>query len=436
MSRKVFVGSLPDGIDDFAIRTEFERYGVVEEIFVKQGCEPGRQWSFVTFADAAQAQRAKELCDRVLTFPGSERPCDVMLAKNQGMGGAPGPAPAAGGFGLNIGLPPVSTAAPHANSALGVDGPRKIFVGSLPDGISDMPIRAEFSKYGQVEDVYIKAGCEIGRQWGFVTFATSQQAQLAKQSADGILMFPGGTRACEVTLARNQGKFGQDAMAGSRPPVAFAPVMAAPVATPIAIAPEVAGPRKIFVGSLPDGVADETIRAEFGRYGVIVGLFLKEGCEPGRQWAFITYQTPEQAELAKSSTDRVLVLPGGTRPCEVMLARNQGKGGAEPLQPVAAGGAAAYAIHAPSPVAHMPVPAGGAQPPPPSAPPPAHLTPWRTYYTAAGLPYYHNSATGVTQWECPPDLQVPGAGAFPQPQPQPIYQPAIYQPAPVRYAPF
>jgi len=55
-----------------------------------------------------------------------------------------------------------------------------------------------------------------------------------------------------------------------------------------------------------------------------------------------------------------------------------------------------------SPVAQPPPPA---VPPPPTAPPPRHLTPWRAYKTAAGLPYYHNSTTGVTQWECPADLQ-------------------------------
>lgn len=424
MSRKVFVGSLPNNIEELVIRAEFEKYGQVEEIFVKQGCEAGRQWAFVTFADSAQAQRAKELCDRVLTFPGSERPCDVMLAKNQGMGGSPGP------VGAPVGVAPaptyVSTAAPHANSALSGDGPRKIFVGSLPDDISDMQLRAEFSKYGQIEDTYIKQGCDPGRQWGFVTFASHQQALLAKQSTDSVLSFPGSTRCCEVTLARNQGLFGQDSMAGrsSLGGAAPAPVMVAPVAAS-------QGPRKIFVGSLPDNCSEGLLRAEFSRYGGIVDMFLKTGCEPGRQWAFITYQTPEQADLAKNAADRTLVLPGGDRACEVMLARNQGKNGQDPMQAGAPGGPAVYTIHAQPQVGFAPP---GGQPPPPTAPPPAHLTPWRTYYTTAGLPYYHNSTTGVTQWECPPDLQVPGAGALPG---VPAYGAApIYQPAPVRYAPF
>ena len=58
---------------------------------------------------------------------------------------------------------------------------RKIFVGSLPNNISDPALRAEFSKYGQVEEVFVKPGCESGRQWAFVTFATAEQAQHAKE---------------------------------------------------------------------------------------------------------------------------------------------------------------------------------------------------------------------------------------------------------------
>jgi len=411
MSRKVFVGSLPNGIDELTIRTEFDKYGQVEEIFVKPGCENGRQWAFVTFADQAQAQQCKELCDRVLTFPGSERPCDVMLAKNQGMGGQ-NPLPGT----ANYVMPPQA-----------MEGPRKIFVGSLPGDITDAQLRADFAQYGQVEDTYIKQNCEPGRQWAFVSFATGQQAANAKQNTDGILTYPGAPKACEVTLAKNQGLFGQDALAGpghagpmagyAAPMAGYAAPMAgrgmvvAPITTP-------AQPRKIFVGSLPDSITDAALRAEFNKYGVIIDMYLKTGCEPGRQWAFITFQTPEQANNAKSAADRTLVMPGAEKACEVMLAKNQGKNGEGTLPP-AAGVVVqppAYATaYAQPQMASAPAAYGGAQPPLPMGQPPAHLTPWRTYYTAAGLPYYHNATTAVTQWECPPDLQVPAAPPAPPP---------------------
>jgi len=501
-ARKIFVGSLPPNITDGQLRAEFEKHGHIEDVFVKPGCEVGRQWAFLTFATAEEAQRAKNACDRVLTFPGAERACDVMLAKNQGMGGQPAaPTPQS---------PAGSSAATYVGQQdLGTE-PRKIFVGSLPNDIQDAQLHTEFSKYGTVEDVYIKQGCEPGRQWAFVTLATGAQAQAAKAASDGVLTFPGSTRACEVTLARHQGMFGQEPLtsppaqpqgaataaadaaqahaaaiqaayagqayyaaggytaaagavyAGQYAAAAQAAAYAAaPVAAVAAAGPaDSVAPKKIFVGSLPDNISDSVLRGEFQKFGQIVDVFLKTGCEPGRQWAFVTYATHEQAQNAKATCDRKLILPGADRPCEVMFSRNQGKNGELPMSnttvatgvnsfpfyganppaqgDAAAGGLSAAAAYAPYmyPGAHgVPCGALGVQPPPPAAPPPAHLTSWRMYYTAAGLPYYHNATTGVTQWECPPDFQVPGQGllaAIPAAAPGPM--PVMAAPAAGMYA--
>lgn len=151
------------------------------------------------------------------------------------------------------------------------------------------------------------------------------------------------------------------------------------------------GPCKIFVGSLPDGCQEEMVRDEFSRYGRITDVYLKQGCESGKQWAFVIYSSAEEAKLAKESTDKILKLPGASKPCEVMLAKNQGMYGQAPLRDFHLGAGMA----------------GGGQPPPPTTPPPPHLTPWRTYKTQSGLPYYHNSKTGQTVWECPTEFEPP-----------------------------
>lgn len=206
-------------------------------------------------------------------------------------------------------------------------------------------------------------------------------------------------------MARHQGMFGKDPIEPKNP--GHVPIVEHVVA-PYAVAGHyvqptpivVEGPKKIFVGSLPDTITDGALRAEFSKYGQIIDLFLKTTCEPGRQWSFITFATAEQAAYAKESTDRLLVFPGSDRACEVMLAKNQGKFGQAPL-------GSFEAIAHPAAVTYVPQ-VVEAQPPPPSTPPPPHLTPWRMYKTASGLPYYHNASTGVTQWEVPPDFQVPG----------------------------
>eukprot|EP00927_Polykrikos_kofoidii_P000057 TRINITY_DN10026_c0_g1_i1.p1 TRINITY_DN10026_c0_g1~~TRINITY_DN10026_c0_g1_i1.p1 ORF type:complete len:601 (+),score=88.30 TRINITY_DN10026_c0_g1_i1:68-1804(+) len=439
-AKKIFVGSLPDGIPEPVVRAEFSKYGVIEDIFVKQGCEPGRQWGFITFASADKAQYAQEMTNGALMFPGATRPCEVTVARNQGMFGQT----MTDGFG-------------GASQEVGGCGPRKIFVGSLPDGINDLMLRTEFSKYGQITDVFLKDGCESGRNWAFVSFATPDQAQLAKTSCDRVLMFPGCEQPCEVTMARNQGMFGQETVetgyvnqSGAISPVhggqqhqPYQQGYCGGAAASAQHAPAVQdGPKKIFVGSLPDHITEGVLRAEFSKFGQIVDVFLKQGSEqPDHRWAFVTFATHDQAQYAKEATDRILVIPGAQKACEVMLAKNQGKFGQGNSQGYGGGGGgygagygggsgygggncggsnyggngAGYGSNAGTPgcggAGYGGCAGGGggvqyesAQPPPPVTPPPAHLNPWRVYKTAAGLPYYHNHTTGVTQWEAPPEI--------------------------------
>lgn len=383
------MGSLPNSIDDYTLRSEFSKYGMVEDVFVKPNCEAGRQWAFITFQTAEQANLAKDSCDRILQFPGTDRPCDVMLAKNQGMFGQE---PLGG---QSQGLVPSS-----------FDGPKKIFVGSLPDGCQEMQLRNEFSRYGTIEEVFLKPNCEPGRQWAFVSFAYHEQAAAAAAAANGILHFPGCIKACEVTLARNQGMYGQNPVDGvgsaKRPSSSGDYAYAAPV-NPNGLA----GARKIFVGSLPDQISESALRAEFSKYGQITDVHLKTGCEAGRQWCFMTFSNANEAQFAKDSCDRKLMFPGCTRACEVTIARNQGMFGQDPVlaAPNSAVGAGMLPATTSGYQDPMMMAASAGQPPPPVTPPPPHLTPWRQYKTVSGIPYYHNHTTGQTQWECPPDLQ-------------------------------
>lgn len=369
---KIHVGSLPATITEEMLREEFSRFGAVTDVHLRTNCEPGRLWAFVTFELSDDAQLAKECTDKELMFPGSLKPCEVTMAKNQGLGGAPTPG----------GAPP-RPAAPPAPA-----GPRKILVGSLPDGVDDDLLRAAFSEYGTIVETFIKPNCAPGRQWAFVTFATSAEANLAKVSTDRTLLMPGSDKPCEVLFAR--------------PEVKAAPPRPAP-------APGAWGGKggaaaaagstcKIFVGSMPGDVTDEALRAEFCQYGHVVETMLKRDCPPGRQWGFVVFARPEQAMVAKEATDRLLMFPGADRPCEVMLAKNHGANGQQ-------------FAGAPPPVA---------TPYNPNAPPPFDIrsTTWRLYYSPEGLPYYHDAASGVTQWERPSDLP-PVYGAAPAAGPGP-----------------
>lgn len=408
--RKLFVGSLPPDITDPALRAEFSRFGQIEDIFLKQNCDPSKQWGFITFASPDQAQQAKEATDRILHFQGAERPCDVMVAKNQGMFGqeptgkggyqAPSYDPGysqqswgKGGYGGPSHEPPAQ---------------KKVFVGSLPEAITETELRAEFSRFGQIDDIFMNTKpVEQGRQWAFVTFNTPEQAQNAKVSADRVLIFPGMDKACEVTLARHQGMYGKGDGKdhGAMDHGHHVPSWSAP--------PRQEGPKKIFVGSLPQSVTDASLGSEFSKYGQVVDVYMNnKPCEPGRSWAFVTFAAADQALSAKDATDRILTFPGADKACEVMLAKNQGQFGKGSVGGGGGGGPpSGQGVYVPPPGGFGGGGGGGHQPPPPPTPPPPSLTPWRMYKTAAGLPYYHNNSTGVTTWECPPDLQVPEPGS-------------------------
>jgi len=443
-SKKLFVGSLPYGIQDSLLRQEFSKYGQIEDIFVKQGCEATRQWAFVTYSRPEEAQRAKDATDRLLQFPGSDRPCDVMVAKHQGMFGQdPISAEYAAAtqstnwddaaYGNASYMAPASYAPSQygmhyaGSSSCGQKSSanvKKIFVGSLPDNISEVDLKAEFGKYGQILDVFVNSkAVEAGRQWAFITFATTDQAQSAKVSTDRQLVFPGSEKACEVTIARHQGMFGQDPLApdqGSQT-MQYHQAFQHPGPTKYSSAAS-QDPCKIFVGSLPLSITEGALTAEFSKYGQVLDVHINQKeCEPGRNWAFITFASAEQATYAKDATDRILTMPGADKACEVMLAKNQGKfGQLSRADTPTHGSSAGYGVSDYSP---------GMQPPPPVTPPPQHLTPWRMYKTAAGLPYYHNHATGVTTWECPPAFQVPG-------QPNPYLTPQVVGPPHARYSPY
>ena len=38
MARKIFVGSLPSGVTEDLLRSEFDRFGRIDEVFIKDRC--------------------------------------------------------------------------------------------------------------------------------------------------------------------------------------------------------------------------------------------------------------------------------------------------------------------------------------------------------------------------------------------------------------
>merc|ERR1719174_2782706 len=129
---------------------------------------------------------------------------------------------------------------------------------------------------------------ETNRQWCFITFATAEEAQLAKTSLDRQVIFHGCDRPVEVQLARHQGMFGQEAV-NTQADHGFAEASGAP--------------KKIFVGSLPQTISAEILQAEFGQFGTVLDVHVNtKSVEHGRNWAFVTFSRPDEATRAKEAT--------------------------------------------------------------------------------------------------------------------------------------
>ncbi len=95
MSKKLFVGSLAWAVDDHGLRAAFERFGEVTDAKVITERDTGRSrgFGFVTFADAADADRAMEEMNGA-TIEG--RPVNVNEARERSPRGGGG---GGGGYG-------------------------------------------------------------------------------------------------------------------------------------------------------------------------------------------------------------------------------------------------------------------------------------------------------------------------------------------------
>jgi len=89
MSNKLFVGSLSWNTDDRALENAFAQYGEITEAKVITDRESGRSrgFGFVTFADAAAAQKAAQAMNGAAI---DGRNINVDIAQERGGGGGGG----------------------------------------------------------------------------------------------------------------------------------------------------------------------------------------------------------------------------------------------------------------------------------------------------------------------------------------------------------
>ena len=149
------------------------------------------------------------------------------------------------------------------------DGGNKIWVGQIPLGTSKDVLWHEFTKFGPVQDVYIRDDGKVyGRMWGFITFMDSSGAS-------------------EALSAFQTGAVNSGPQAGSMPgmPGGCGMPMPEQQQQPLQVRPRADNPCKLWVGGIPQGATQNMLRDEFskvGEAGKVHGLPLADGdgCRP------------------------------------------------------------------------------------------------------------------------------------------------------------
>lgn len=127
----------------------------------------------------------------------------------------------------------------------------KIFVGSLPTGITQETFQQLFQSYGTFSTII----CNPEKRYGFVVYSTMEEAQTAIASMNGFQME--GT-ALVVKLANNQGGPGE----GGGGKGGYGPMAGAPAAP--------AQGERLYIKGLPAGYTDDMARELFSNYGTVV----------------------------------------------------------------------------------------------------------------------------------------------------------------------
>lgn len=218
---KLFIGGVPGTATGKMIRTMFEPYGELLDVFIS----PEKGYAFVKYGNIEDATAAVDGVNGV-ALPNSVRPLEVRFAQStKGMeGDAPSePRGPKGDWAEYVSvennnrvyyhnrrtgettwdIPSGYSAALQSNSipptpSIGAKGPpgSNIFVYGIPETWGEADFVNEFSKHGKIissKIVYDKAtGTHKG--YGFISYTSKDAADNAVETLNGTQLIPGGKR--------------------------------------------------------------------------------------------------------------------------------------------------------------------------------------------------------------------------------------------------
>jgi len=315
------------------VREVFQEFGEITEIVILRDRRTGMHQGccFVKYTTLAAARAAMAALHNQRSLPPLRNPLQVRLADSGGSTGDRGQ----------------------------TNAENKLFVGGVPGGCGDKDLRALFSTYGEVLDVYIlasKASQEGQRGCAFVRYASPQSCAIAIEALHGKYSMKTGELPLVVRFADppknqrgNSNGYGSNGPNGRFPWGAGAPPGVWPTGPPPPgwpmpwAAMGMPYPPWVLPGMTPpqNGTAPYPFYGQFGQ------------------------QQPQVQQQQQQQQFNPPPPPPPDNPT-----------GAPPLPP-----------------------------PPQPAPAPSQAPAWTEHHTPEGLKYYYNNSTGTSSWECPPELR-------------------------------
>jgi RNA recognition motif-containing protein len=282
---KVFLGCIPNHVDEDALKEECEKQGTVKEFFYMQDkVGTDRGWAFITYEDETEAAVAVAMFNGQQIFPGSARPlhCKFANEKITKIEGTVFEAPtkavtpwqefttpegkpyyfnsvtketrwekpaelggAAAGAGLNqaaagaTSIAQATLALTSAANMAGGTGPMgaNIFVFHVPINWTDEDFNAHFSPFGQIisAKIHVDPVSKASKGFGFVSYAAPQAATMAIKGMHGFDTKQG--KFLKVTIKKGEEQYNPDAVQAQNAPVHTG---SAPPATVVGVQPTVA----------------------------------------------------------------------------------------------------------------------------------------------------------------------------------------------------
>jgi hypothetical protein len=254
---KVFLGCIPNHVDEETLKEECEKQGTVKEFFYMQDkVGTDRGWAFVTYEDETEAAVAVAMFNGQQIFLGSARPlhckfANEKLTKIEGTvfeaatkavtpwqefttpegkpyyfntvtketrwekpaelgggvaaGGAAGATPAIGGAQLAL------TA---QGDQIGATGPlgANIFCFHVPITWTDTDFNAHFAPFGQIisAKIHVDPVTKASKGFGFVSYAAPSAATLAIKGMNGFDTKQG--KLLKVTIKKGEEQYNPDAV--------------------------------------------------------------------------------------------------------------------------------------------------------------------------------------------------------------------------------